>query len=310
MAGAILLILVLAPSRAQSPSAGEETGRAAQELLDERTAGCAVCARMTRDVLPGQFFHDAHEFACAVCHHPHVRRSDEQWRAVCGMPECHPRAWTETVFHRIDAEVFVDCQNCHKPHVWTADGRDCRSCHQATLEPGVLVETPGVRGEEAFDHARHQHLGCDRCHRSEEKHAVLTMTDGGQCMDCHHGPEAGVDCSACHQAGPAGVHQIPVVFAFDVAEDLRSRDLPFDHGLHGRFACTECHSTGGRRASTDCRRCHDDHHGADATCATCHEAPAAGAHALAVHETRTCGGSGCHTREHAFDPMPEEQRNL
>lgn len=299
----IPLIVSLSQSRAQTPQGRSD----AQALLNERTAGCTVCERMARDVLPGQFFEDAHEFACAVCHHPHVRRTEEEWRAVCSSPDCHPRAWTETIFHRLDPEVFVNCQNCHQPHVWKVNGPDCTSCHASFVEMPRPIPVTQVEGVEEFSHAIHDHLECSRCHRSEEKHAEMILTGRADCMDCHHGPEAGVDCAACHRAGSVP----PRTLAMDVrlASAVGSRSLPFSHDRHSSFACGECHS-GGERAEVDCTRCHQQHHRLEAQCSACHQTPVPSAHPLSVHETQTCSDSGCHRQGLSFDPMPPEQRNI
>jgi len=297
---------MLSHSRAQTPSASAE----AQALLDERTAGCAVCARMARDVLPGQFFEDAHEFACAVCHHPHVRRTEEEWRTVCSSPDCHPRAWTETIFHRLDPKVFVNCQNCHQPHVWKVNGPDCASCHAAFVaSPGAVAVTQ-VQGVRQFSHTTHDHLDCSRCHRSVEEHAAMLLRDRDDCMECHHGPEAGVECAACHRPGSLRARALPVQVSLAGSATPRARSLPFSHDRHSRLACSECHSAGGSQVEIDCARCHEQHHRVEAQCSTCHQTPAARAHPLSVHETQTCSGSGCHRAGLSFDPMPREQRNI
>lgn len=306
----VSLASLLSPSQAQSPSAPVRSEAAAQMLLDERTAGCAVCARMTREVIPGEFVDDAHQIACAVCHHPHVRRTDEGWQAVCSSPDCHPRAWTRTIFHRLDPEVFVDCQNCHKPHIWRVDGSDCLSCHESFVESAGMIPVSQVHGVREFSHAIHDHLDCSRCHRSVEKHAELLISDRAQCMECHHGAEAGVDCTACHRAGIVGPRSIPETFAFAQSMEARTRAFPFSHDRHQTLPCTECHAEGGSRTDVDCARCHTQHHRAEAQCSICHETPAAGVHSLSVHEMQTCSGSGCHRDGLAFDPMPQDQRNI
>jgi hypothetical protein len=299
-------IVLLSQSRAQTPSASAE----AQALLDERTAGCAVCARMARDVLPGQFFEDAHEFACAVCHHPHVRRTEEEWRAVCSSPECHPRAWTETVFHRLDPKVFVNCQNCHTPHIWKVNGPDCASCHAAFVESSIAIPVTQVAGVAQFSHATHDHLDCSRCHRSVERHAAMTLSDRSDCMECHHGPEARADCAVCHRPGSVAPRALPVNVVLATSTNPRTRSLSFSHDRHSSLPCSECHSGGGSRVQVDCARCHEQHHHPEAQCSTCHETPGPGAHSLSVHETQTCSGSGCHREGLAFDPMSREQRNI
>lgn len=160
----------------------------ADSILAARVEGCSVCLRMTEQILPGMFFEDAHEFACAQCHHPHVRHSAEEWKETC--TSCHVRAWNESVMHRVDPEVFQDCTNCHRPHVWTADADDCLGCHGDIHGPAGEVAAGSLPGAGTFPHGRHADLACSACHRSETRHAELLLDDHRVCMDCHHGTGA------------------------------------------------------------------------------------------------------------------------
>ena len=112
---------------------------AADSLLSARVEGCTVCARMTQDILPGEFIEDAHEFQCGVCHHPHVSHTAEEWMATCTSSGCHARAWNESVMHRIDPAV--------------SDPMDAKHSPEAVATPEPLEETPvqwaalhGLRG--------------------------------------------------------------------------------------------------------------------------------------------------------------------
>lgn len=290
-------------------------------LLASRTGGCAVCERMARDVLPGQFVHDAHKIDCAKCHHPHVQYTAEEWKDKCSSPECHPQAWTRTVFHRVDPDVFIDCTNCHKPHVWTANGEDCLSCHEDIHGPEGNVAASAVQGAETwrnvprtteeprttlFSHESHDDLECSLCHRSETQHAEFVQTDATMCMDCHHGPEAKVSCSACHAQG-----EVPKRISYQATLQLsvwkapRTRTLGFEHSIHSSLSCEQCHQQPGSKSVVACGTCHQQHHHPEAKCVTCHAAPPEDVHPMSVHTTRSCAGSGCHTR--VVSSIPDER---
>ncbi len=259
----------------------------------DRTEGCATCAEMLERVPADELHEPAHDFACAGCHHPHEERTRAQWRQTCYTSDCHPRAWTETVFHRVEAEVFVECMNCHVPHRWSADGDDCQSCHGNLAGPAGDVPAPGVAGAERFPHARHPDLACRECHSTTERHAALVMTEVETCMSCHHGPEAGVDCATCHGGALTGVRRVNATL--EIAGTEYTRRLPFDHARHAELPCEQCHAgANALSAGADCAGCHENHHRAEADCAVCHSGPPANAHVLEVHADRTCAGSGCH----------------
>lgn len=278
-------------------------------LLESRVEGCTICARMVENVSPREFLDDPHEFACASCHHPHTKKSAEEWRRTCQSSGCHPRAWTRSIYHRLDPEVFQDCRNCHGAHVWTVDGTDCASCHADIHGPEGTVPATDVAGVETFRHDLHEDFDCATCHRSEVRHAALLVTEKSQCMDCHHRGDHGMECASCHGSELAAATRPRAVdLRLSVWPESRSRRLPFDHERHRGLDCASCHDPGADFAlAADCASCHQEHHRLEADCVTCHTAPADDAHGLAVHETRTCSGSGCHQR--GFETMPL-QRNF
>ena len=280
----------------------------ADSVLAARTAGCEVCQRMARDVLPGQFLHDAHDIPCADCHHPHVKRTDEQWKQICY--SCHPKAWTKSVMHRLDAEVFQVCTNCHKPHVFSADATDCASCHDKGPEETVVVGSfADADGNVTFDHERHSAFDCAACHVTRDRHSNLLLKSTADCMACHHDPKQARNCSSCH-GSQALAAAIPVTFenAFARSAEPRSRTLEFRHEDHAGRACADCHAQDGtNRVKVDCATCHTEHHPVTADCATCHQAaPPSSAHDFEVHWTG-CDESGCHTG--AGLTMPAKNRN-
>jgi hypothetical protein len=292
------------PSSVRAQEAASPSARDADAILAERTGDCEVCRRMANDILPGEFVHDAHEIPCADCHHPHVKRTDDQWKRKCY--DCHPRAWTESIMHRLDVEVFRVCTNCHVPHEFSADGADCMSCHGDGPEGAVTVGafTDAV----AFDHDSHVDLDCATCHASIDRHANLVLTSSADCAACHHDPSAARECGTCHDSGTMTA-ALPVEFtnSFARGADPRTRTMSFDHSDHADRACAECHATdGSNRVVTDCASCHTEHHPVEAECATCHPTPSADVHPFEAHWSG-CEDSGCHAGSGLA--MPTENRN-
>lgn len=153
----------------------------------------------------------------------------------------------------------------------------------------------------AFDHLRHANLECTDCHSSERSHGELMVRAPADCATCHHRDPVGQACSTCHEtdelsrSGPS---------ARDVEVTIASvpgrRTLFFAHDDHEELSCQGCHTEGASggvtlSADVDCNECHTDHHTPEATCSACHtQPPTSTAHTVAVHESLTCGGNGCH----------------
>lgn len=248
-------------------------------------------------------WNDPHGEDCAQCHldaEPGTeQRTARDWANTCQNDACHPRAWTETVFHRLDPDVFIECVNCHRPHAWAREGADCASCHGGGPEAALAAFG------ESFDHSRHTGVPCARCHASESKHATPRMTGIGDCRDCHHGPESGAsECATCHAQGGRGAPgEWAGRFTFSARTPARARTLPFDHERHAGLDCETCHATGGA-FTADCASCHAEHHEAQRDCRTCHQPPPERVHQLSVHRT-TCAGAGCHGSLEMFDKPRE-----
>lgn len=241
---------------------------------------------------------DPHRFACDGCHKVPPGTAVADWRPTCTRSGCHPQAWTRTIFHRVDPATFSDCTNCHKPHVWVADGDDCRSCHATIHGPEGTVTALGVAGTPLFPHDRHSRIECSVCHTLETRHADLLLARSEQCTACHHGPPAAASCTTCHGVAEiAGARSRPTQLELEVWPAPRLRTLPFDHARHDRIECTTCHSASRTWAPADnCSSCHTEHHRSEAACIDCHARPAGTAHTLDVH-TGSC--RECHGPESA-----------
>lgn len=148
----------------------------------------------------------------------------------------------------------------------------------------------------AFRHGDHADVGCQRCHSSEDTHGAVTVTSIRGCRSCHHSEPTARPCTRCHDRSElerSGEHPVTRDLALSVGT-ARDRELPFDHGIHGSVDCADCHAGGTSRsaATIQCSECHDEHHGTEVRCASCHREAPEGTHPLAAHAT--CTGSGCH----------------
>jgi hypothetical protein len=76
--------------------------------------------------------------SCAACHHPHAPPGRE--REACA--SCHERMERAG---RHAEHARIACVECHPPHLWTSEEKDCLRCHAR-----------------APDHARGR--GCAGCH--------------------------------------------------------------------------------------------------------------------------------------------------
>ena len=262
--------------------------------VEARVQNCPICRKMAETLPAGEFSQDPHTVACRVCHHPHTQKTTDEWRATCTSSSCHPRAWTYTVFHRVDASVFVNCTNCHGVHSWTLKGANCLDCHGAFVDSSRVIQVTDIAGVTTFNHAPHRNLECALCHRSEQQHAEIVLRSSADCAACHHEGRSATACETCHTKRDLVFSRreaVPV--ALSVWNEPQSRDLPFPHAKHNGVLCNACHAKGGERAQADCAKCHESHHAADAPCTICHAAPRAGAHDADVHETEC---TDCHAK--------------
>jgi len=153
--------------------------------------------------------------------------------------------------------------------------------------------------DSVFRHDRHTAFSCLDCHTMRSAHGALLVREVLDCRSCHHSPQRVADgCATCHAAGETTREVRPLErdLTLSVHEGAVRRSLPFDHGLHERRACVECHEEEGPSLAVpdlDCASCHEEHHDPTSRgCASCHRPAKEGAHTLEVHES--CAGSGCH----------------
>lgn len=160
----------------------------------------------------------------------------------------------------------------------------CLECHDMTdVDEGLLasVETSGSVGilmshKEPLDAGMH----CVDCHGSVNAHVSVTDAGGhptmNDCIDCHDGTRASVDCHVCHYADPV--------------QAVRVESIPVSKTRLGK--------------PTDCSGCHSVE-----TCDACHgirlphsENFVKGAHASqAAFNGRKKNCQGCHTTKWCID---------
>jgi nitrate/TMAO reductase-like tetraheme cytochrome c subunit len=238
-----------------------------------------------------------------------------------------------------------DCITCHLPHAARVDPSDCAGCHAAVkarrggrLNPPMPFDTtaalrrvsldlhhpfpakgkgdgpflddpPASRAHSApadsFPHARHTSLTCITCHLSTREHGKLVFEQPRGCQICHHQAAATSDCTRCHAQTALTIRESVTVRVHVASAPERSRRVTFDHGVHAKLKCVECHTT---PVTLDpgadvrrCAACHDEHHAAGRSCAACHSEvgpelrvahapPAAGHEACdACHQTEIVG---------------------
>jgi len=290
------LLLLGGVGLASDPHADPYHGVRLEEGLDPeaRTAG-SERFRELLDEAGGEaaFADDPHTFRCIRCHGDEDPDQAAEWRYRCQTEACHPRAWPRTVYHRVDADAFVVCSNCHVPHVFEANGEECLSCHDDLDTAAGEVTASATFGGGLFPHARHADLDCAHCHVTRARHAENVLTGVEECLDCHHSTDAGAGCGSCHEGGSA-IEPRAVSLTVRAVSVPHERRVDFDHARHDEFACERCHtSPSDVREVVACLGCHEEHHRPDRDCLTCHEPPAEEVHDLAIHY-ESCLDADCH----------------
>ena len=177
----------------------------------------------------------------------------------------------------------------------------------ARLVLALWLATPGGVGAQAearrpFSHEVHRNLTCTSCHSSGGEHGVPRDWTPGACASCHHDPSRGMTCDACHRREAyADPRPVPQALHLSVWQAPRTRELSFDHHLHVRLQCRDCHEGTGLLAPPDCASCHQNHHREGVECVQCHRPPDPGVHSLEAHAS--CGGAGCHSEVATRRPM-------
>lgn len=151
---------------------------------------------------------------------------------------------------------------------------------------------------DSFSHARHARLSCIVCHATGEGHGRLTFDPPRGCAICHHQAPASARCASCHRTEDYAAPQ-PVTVTVTVPDrQPRPRPVDFLHSPHMVRTCVECHTTpvtlAPVPAKAQCRDCHNEHHAAGRSCASCHATVEPGpAHQTLEIAHQRC--DACHT---------------
>ena len=160
----------------------------------------------------------------------------------------------------------------------------------APLEPQARV-TDAQSSAAPFSHARHRKVKCESCHSSKEEHGAVFVRTPAGCQSCHHAKdERSGQCATCHASDELKAKGVDVTLRVSTRKDSVTRVLTFDHSVHAKHGCAECHDDSvGRRVVTTCTGCHENHHTIERTCATCHQSPRE-KHQRVAHD----GCAACH----------------
>jgi Ni/Fe-hydrogenase subunit HybB-like protein/Fe-S-cluster-containing dehydrogenase component len=248
---------------------------------------------------------EPHRGICATCHNLQTQPTFADAARSCTGAGCHTRPELLSPYHRgLRPGVLQNCIGCHPAHDVRIQGggTNCSFCH---TRPGVAPKAAATqRGatrpmtlELTFEHAKHDRINCQSCHRADIRHNATDMRRVQDCRGCHHTQRAQATCTNCHEASELQKIRTTVRKTFNIrigSIDRPTRTVPFEHGAHLTADCRTCHTAGPANTPTTvaCSSCHTEHHRPTANCLTCHEAPRAGAHERTAH--LGCGGVGCH----------------
>lgn len=186
-----------------------------------------------------------------------------------------------TGFPLVDAHAGLQCKDCHKRDDFKDQfANGCAGCHRVeddhqgrNGEQCDNCHKPTVWSDTEFDHAdtafplieSHAELICSACHKASTMEEVPATCGECHAVDDSHAEQLGQECETCHQ------------------QSSWSESIRFDHdlsafpltGLHATVACGACHESNRfHDVENDCASCHrkdDTHKGAlGESCGTCH----------------------------------------
>jgi hypothetical protein len=283
---------------------------------DPHSGSCGMCHNPHTDVRPDEALTSC---ADAQCH--------SSWRDVpFHVGDAHRKVGQRCETCHLPHSARVDASDCVGCHRMVREDKSLRlapplpfDTTRALQRSSSLVEPGRARGQgdrppddeppgrptdvstsssDTFPHKRHSRLACLTCHNLGSKGGRLTFEVPRGCQICHHQRPARSDCSTCHQSEEL-TPPWPVSVRVAVPRHLpRLRDVAFEHGLHDKVECTECHTLPVSLAPADsvrtCASCHADHHAEGRDCASCHRTDAISApHEQPVEPHQAC--DACHT---------------
>ncbi|MEP6573196.1 MAG: hypothetical protein ABJD11_10895 [Gemmatimonadota bacterium] len=176
-----------------------------------------------------------------------------------------------------------------------------------TESPGIGLTPVSPAPSDTFPHARHKKLSCITCHTTNTGRNGLVFSQPRGCQICHHQAPSQSDCATCHAK-----NTVPEVEQVEVRVTVpphapRERTVGFRHEKHISLRCIECHTQPVSMAPDSnvvaCLSCHEKHHEANRTCATCHTTDQLKpAHQPAAMTHQAC--DACHTPSRIAELTP------
>lgn len=208
---------------------------------------------------------------CITCHEPHAARVDPSDCAGCHAAVKARRAGrnlnppmpfdTTAALRRVSLDLH---------HPFPAKGKG----DAPFVDDPPAARAPSVPAVDSFPHPRHKSLTCITCHLSSREHGKLTFEQPRGCQICHHQAAATSDCAKCHAKSSLASAESVTVRVRVASTPERSHRVAFDHGVHAKLKCVDCHTTPVTLAPgaevQRCGTCHDEHHTATRSCVACH----------------------------------------
>ncbi len=309
------------------------TRDSASGTLTPGSRQCFACHEMRGLLASFDLAQDPHSGSCGMCHNPHTQQRPADAGKTCTTchSDWRTEPFHRGASHRARGTECLTCHQPHQAKVDAADCEGCHRSARArrTATPPMPFDTlrvvprppasgpasyqhgtppPEPRGKgdsrpfetervraDTFSHDRHKALPCLTCHPSTDQRSRLTFEPPRGCQLCHHQAEQ-KPCATCHTAAEVreGAASVTIAVANHPA---RTRTVPFAHATHDRVACASCHTTPVTKAAAaavkTCTSCHESHHEADRSCASCHtQADIKAAHRSQPEQHEAC--DACH----------------
>ncbi len=170
--------------------------------------------------------------------------------------------------HRVHAELLIECVDCHSaaPTSTTSQDNllamksDCALCHDVTDDCALChfedtyVKFKKTEPDMYFNHQLHYEklgISCQTCHANIEEADYATadhMPVKADCMSCHDGGQASMDCESCHMDTKTLMPASHMVANFEREHKRVVRAGAFEAecaSCHMQTFCQDCHETAG-----------------------------------------------------------------
>jgi hypothetical protein len=231
---------------------------------------------------------------CETCHQPHAARVDASDCTGCHTEVRRGGGRMQPPLPFDTTEALQQTRRLIKP------GRSRGQGDAPPDDPPGGTTDPAAFPSDTFSHQRHRRLSCITCHTTTSRRSDLTFEPPRGCQICHHQRPARSECSTCHEKEEVEPAREVMVDVSVPKHPPRTRAVVFEHAEHSELTCVQCHtapvSLEPERKVEACIACHDDHHAADRSCASCHQtSQIVKAHARPVNAHSNC--DECHEAE-------------